>query len=131
MTDDDPIAEQLAGLTLPAPSAARLHYAAGYAAGRRRARSWQLATAAAVVLAAAGRRPAGPPPTVDRVDVARVSPPVVAPPPLAAAADPMSVLRLREAVLSDATVHLPAEVGGMGRQPVVGAWMTEMPQPTD
>lgn len=124
MTDDDRFADALAALSLPAPSAARLHYAAGLAAGRRRARAWQLSTAAAAVLAAAAaaRRPPVSPVFVDRVVYVRPPVPAADPPPVADAA---SMLRLQ---LADVAA-LPISGGRGNRQAGLSLWMRDVPSP--
>ncbi len=122
MTDDDPIADQLSRLTLPAPSAARLHYAAGFAAGRRRARAWQLSTAAVAALAAVvvARRPPAAPVFVERVVYVRPPAPVPDPPPVTDAA---SMLRLQRA---DVTA-LPISGGRGNEQAALGPRMGDAP----
>jgi hypothetical protein len=131
MTDDD-FAADLSRLPLPRPSADRLHYAIGFAAGRRRTRVWQWTTAAAAAVAiavVAHRPPTTRPMFVDRVVYVHAPAPTVAP---LAEPDPNSLLRLRQAMLSDAAPPPSASVGEVDRhRPVIGAWMTEPPATTD
>ena len=128
MTDpDDDFANALGRLPLPRPSALTVGYAAGFAAGRRRERAWQLTTVAAAVVAAVavGRRPEPSPVFVDRVVYVRPPAPAAEPPPSSEAA---SVLRLRQADLT----ALPT-AGGRGKQQVTLGllWPHDLPSRTD
>jgi hypothetical protein len=116
--------EALRGMRLaPMPmDGERLWYAAGLAAGRRRASAWR--AAAAVVALAAGAsllwRPKPPVVTVDRVVVVQREAPPFAAPLLASEQDPQALvhsadyLRLRDEVVQNGWQSLPVSAGGAG-----------------